>query len=129
MELSLKEIFILITWIFFWLIVWIIIWKIIKYSVLKQERKLSIQKSKSIILWEVYEKVLPFLPNFPYSPKDMIFVWKWIDYIIFNWLNEWYIKDIIFLEVKSWTSKLNKNERMIRDIILKNKITYKEYRI
>lgn len=127
--MNLKEIFILILWIIFWLIVWIIIWKIIKHKILKDERALSIKKSKSVILWEVYEKVLPFLPNFPYSPKDMTFVWKWIDYIIFDWLSNWNLEKIVFLEVKSWTSTLNKNEKMIREIVGNGKVEYKEYRI
>jgi predicted Holliday junction resolvase-like endonuclease len=129
MFLELKEIFILIIWIIFWLFVWILIWKIIKYKTLKDERALSIKKSKSVILWEVYEKVLPFLPNFPYSPRDMTFVGKWIDYIIFDWLNEWNLRKIIFLEVKSGSSKLNINEKMIRDKIIENKVEYKEYKI
>lgn len=129
MTLELKEIFILIIWLFFWLVVWILIWKIIKYKTLRDERAMSVKKSKSVILWEVYEKVLPFLPNFPYAPRDMTFVWKWIDYIVFDWLSDWNLKKIIFLEVKSGSSKLNTNEKMIRDKILENKIEYKEYKI
>ncbi len=127
--MELKEIIILIFWVIVWLFIWILIWKVIKYKTLKKQRELSIKKSKSVILWEVYEKVLPFLPNFPYAPRDMTFVWKWIDYIIFDWLSAWELKEIIFLEVKSWTSKLNNNEKMIRDIIYKNKVKYKEYKI
>lgn len=129
MTLELKEIFILIIWLFFGLVVWILIWKIIKYKTLRDERAMSVKKSKSVILWEVYEKVLPFLPNFPYAPRDMTFVWKWIDYIVFDWLSDWNLKKIIFLEVKSGSSKLNTNEKMIRDKILENKIEYKEYKI
>lgn len=129
MNINLNELLILIVWILTGLFFWIIIWKIIKHSVLKNERALSVKKSRSVILWEVYEKVLPFLPNFPYSPKDMTFVWKWIDYIIFDGLSEWDLRKIVFLEVKSGTSKLNGNERMIRDIILQNKVEYKEYKI
>lgn len=123
------QIWFLILWIVIWLFFWVIIWKIIKHSVLKNERAISIKKSKSVILWEVYEKVLPFLPNFPYQPRDMTFVGKWIDYIIFDGLNEWNLKKIIFLEVKSGTSKLNQNEKMIRNVILQNKVEYKEYKI
>ncbi len=125
MTFDLKEIFFLIIW----LIIWILIWKIIKYKTLKKQRALSIKKSKSVILWEVYEKVLPFLPNFPYSPRDMTFVWKGIDYIIFDGLSNGDLKKIVFLEVKSGTSKLNQNEKMIRDVIYKEQIEYKEYKI
>lgn len=124
-----KEVLYLILWIIFWVFIWIIIWKIIKYTTLRDERQKSVKKSKSVIMWEVYEKILPFLPDFPYKPRDMVFVWKGIDYIIFDWLNEWELKEIIFLELKSWTSNLNKNERMIRDLISKKHIKYLEYKI
>ena len=129
MTLSIFEIFILILWIILWFIIWIILWKFIKYKELKWYRSDSIKKSKSVILWEVYEKVLPFLPNFLYKPRDMTFVWKWIDYIVFDWLSEWNLKKVVFLEVKSWTSRLNKNEKLIKDIINKWKVEYKEYRV
>ncbi len=112
-----------------WLIFWIIIWKIIKHTELRDQRKASIKKSKSSILWEVYEKVIPLLPNFPYSPKDMVFIGKWIDYLIFNWLSEWELKSIVMLEVKSWKSSLNKNERLIREYLKEKKVIYQEYRI
>lgn len=124
-----KEVLYLILWIIFGVFIWIIIWKIIKYTTLRDERQKSVKKSKSVIMWEVYEKILPFLPDFPYKPRDMVFVWKGIDYIIFDWLNEWELKEIIFLELKSWTSNLNKNERMIRNTISKKHIKYLEYKI
>jgi len=129
MQIELIELIILIIWILIWVFFWVIIWKIIKYKELKTQRASSIKKSKSIILWEVYEKVLPFLPNFKYKPKDMIFIWKWVDYIVFDWLNEWNLKKIVFLEVKSGSSKLNKNEKMIKDIINTKNVEYIEYRI
>lgn len=122
-------IIIFILWICIWIMFGFFIWKIIKYKILKEERKNSIKKSKSVIMGELYEKILPFLPNFQYKPKDMTFVWKWIDYIIFDGLNEWNLKEIIFLEVKSGASQLNKNEKMIREAIQTGKIKYIEYRI
>lgn len=119
----------LIFWIIIWLIFWIIIWKIIKYKTLKDERNKSVKKSKSVIMWELYEKILPFLPDFPFKPRDMVFVWKAVDYIIFDWLDEWNLKQIIFLELKSGNSNLNKNEKMVRDVIKNWKINYIEYKV
>lgn len=119
----------LIFWIIIWLIFWIIIWKIIKYKTLKDERNKSVKKSKSVIMWELYEKILPFLPDFPFKPRDMVFVWKAVDYIIFDWLDEWNLKQIIFLELKSGNSNLNKNEKMVRDAIKSWKINYIEYKV
>lgn len=127
--INLENLWYAILWILLWLIVWYSMWSIIRHHKLQNERKMSVKRSKSVILWEVYEKIIPFLPNFPYHPRDMVFVWKWVDYIIFHGLANGNLQEIIFLEVKSGSSKLNKNERVIRDKILAKNIQYKEYRV
>ena len=121
---------------YFFVIVWIIIgffigylvWKIVKYYHIRQIRKDSNRRSRSVILWEVAEKIAPILPDFPYNPKDLAFVWKGVDYIVFDWLSSWKLKKIIFLEIKSWKSTLNKNEKLIRDYVSKNKVLYNIYK-
>jgi predicted Holliday junction resolvase-like endonuclease len=92
-------------------------------------RKTAVQGSKNQILGEVYEKVLPALPNFPYAPKDMVFIGKGCDYIIFDGLTEGHLREILFLELKSGKAVLNTNERMIRDAVDRKKVRYTEYRI
>jgi len=101
-----------------------LIWKLVKYSELQKARKESIKKSRSVILWETAEKVAPFLPDFPYNPKDLTFIWKWVDYVIFDWLSNWNLKQIVFLELKTWKSRQNKNEKEIEKIILQKKVKY-----
>lgn len=39
-------------------------------------RKSAITGSKNQIMGELYEKILPALPDFPYAPKDMVFTGK-----------------------------------------------------
>jgi predicted Holliday junction resolvase-like endonuclease len=39
-------------------------------------------------LGEVYEQLTPLLPDFPFSPRDMVFVGKGVDYIVFDGLSE-----------------------------------------
>ena len=101
-----------------------LIWKLVKYSELQKARKESIKKSRSVILWETAEKVAPFLPDFPYNPKDLTFLWKWVDYVVFDWLSNWNLKQIVFLELKTWKSRQNKNEKEIEKIILQKKVKY-----
>jgi predicted Holliday junction resolvase-like endonuclease len=40
----------------------------------KEIRKSTLTGSKNQILGELYEKILPALPNFPFKPKDMVFL-------------------------------------------------------
>jgi len=56
--------------------------------------------------------------------RDMTFVGKGIDYIVFDGLSSGNLKEIVFLEVKSGSSTQNNNEKMIEDIIKKGKVRY-----
>lgn len=114
------------------LILGIAIWGVLAYLFLSISfyRKLSAIKKKSVshsrnsILGEVTEKVTPLLPDFPYHTKDLVFIGKGIDYIVFDGLSRGNLKEIIFLEIKSWTSQLNKNEAMIKNYLNKYPIKY-----
>ncbi len=59
----------------------------------------------------------------------MVFVGKWFDYLILDWLNEWDLREIIFMEIKYGSSTLNKNEKMIRHVVGSKKVKYVEFKI
>lgn len=42
----------------------------------KKIRQDAVRGSRNAITGEIYEKILPSMPNFPYAPKDMVFVGK-----------------------------------------------------
>jgi len=93
------------------------------------ERKDAIKRFNAVILGAVYEKVLPFLPNFPYSPKDMVFIGKSFDHLVLDGLTEGQTRKIVFLEVKSGSSRLNPNKKIIATIVAQKKaIEWKECR-
>ena len=118
-------------------IVWLLMWLFIGYLIalfinswnIKTERKQAVSQSRSVILWEVSEKIAPILPDFEYNPKDMVFLGKWVDYVIFDGLASGNLNKIVFLEVKSWKSSLNKNERQIKDCIAQNNVHYNLFRM
>ena len=109
--------------------IWFFVVNILFLSQKKTIQKDAVKWSRNSIIGELYEKILPALPNFPYAPKDMVFVGKWCDYIIFDWLSEWSLREIVFLELKSGNATLNANEKMIRETVERKKIRYSEYRI
>lgn len=53
-----------------------LIGRIRRHMDVRRDRDDAIKRSQSVILGSVYEKVLPFLPDFPYAPKDMVFIGK-----------------------------------------------------
>ncbi len=56
--------------------------------------------------------------------RDMTFVGKGIDYIIFDGLSSGNLKEIVFLEIKSGSSNQNNNEKAIENIIKQGKVRY-----
>ncbi len=102
--------------------------RIVRYLSVRRERSDAVKRSQSVILGSVYEKILPFLPGFPYSPKDMVFVGKGFDYLVLDGLSEGNLKRVVFLEVKTGTSKLNANERQLRSVVESRKVAFEEYR-
>ncbi len=123
------DIFTLILGGFAWFVIGILIMRILSLHEHKWVRNKAVQWSRNSIFGEVYEKILPALPNFPYAPKDMVFIWKWCDYIIFDGLSEWSLREVIFLELKSGSAVLNKNEKAIQYLVDHKRVRFSEYRI
>ena len=119
------------------LIYWLLIWWLITYTFLtirfyrkiKRIQQTTVRQSRNSILWEVSEKLSPLLPNFPYHMKDLVFVGKGIDYIVFDWLSSWRLREIVFLEIKTNTSQLNKNEQQIRSYLANFPVKYEVLKI
>lgn len=119
----------LIIWIWIGLILWMLFSKLLVHTSIQTERKNATKQSRSVILWEVNEKIAPLLPWFPYDFKDLVFIGKGIDYLVFDGLSEWKLNKIIFLELKSGVSQLNGNEKQIKGCIAKNRIQYEVFRV
>lgn len=119
------------------ILIWILIWTFVGYLLarllfwvqLRWQRKNAIERSKHVVMWQVNEKIAPILPGFPYNYKDLVFIGKWIDYIVFDWLSTGYLKQVVFLEIKSGNSLLNKNEIMIKDCLDRKKVYYEVLRM
>ncbi len=120
-----NQIFWLVIWIVIWISLWYLVAKMYFFIKIKGHRKDAVWRSRSVVMWYVNEKIAPLLPDFPYSYKDLVFLWKWIDYIVFDGLYEWELKKIVFLEIKSGKSMLNKNEKMIKSCIDSKNIFYR----
>lgn len=99
-----------------------------RYLDVRRERGDAVKRSQSVILGTVYEKILPFLPGFPYSPKDMVFVGKGFDYLVVDGLSRGNVEKIVFLEVKTGSSRLNANEKEIRSAVTGKRVVWEEYR-
>ncbi|MFH1325611.1 MAG: Holliday junction resolvase-like protein [archaeon] len=92
-------------------------------------RKDAIVKSRAVLGGMFSEQLAPYLPDFPYNPSEVRFLGKPIDFLVFKGMDEKKIDEVVFLEVKSGKSNLNKAEKTLKDTIEKKKVRWEEYRI
>ena len=83
----------------------------------------SQQQSKSVRLGLISENVLPFHSEFRYNVKDLVPMFRPIDYIVFA------EEEIIFLEIKIGTSQLSEKQKKIRNLVQQGKVRFEEHRV
>jgi len=83
----------------------------------------SEQQSKSVRLGLITENVLPFHIDFKYNVKDLVPMFRPIDYIVFA------EDEIVFLEIKIGTSQLSDKQKKIRSLVNAGKVRFEEHRI
>ncbi|PIU22030.1 MAG: hypothetical protein COT14_03470 [Candidatus Diapherotrites archaeon CG08_land_8_20_14_0_20_30_16] len=97
--------------------------------ILKTEREDAIKRSRSSLTGLFSEQLSPYFPDFPYSPTECKFLGKPVDFVIFKGADENNIKEVVFLEIKSGESKLNKQEKNLKETILNKKVKWDEYKV
>ena len=90
----------------------------------------AIQRSQSVTLGKVTEHFVPYLPTFPYNPKDARFIGSPIDILVFDGMDEGALREIVFIEVKTGpTAALTKREREIREAVRAGRVKWREIRV
>lgn len=97
-------------------------WKLAEEDGIRQD---AAKRSKSVMLGQITEHLVPFLPNFSYNPKDARFLGTPVDLIVFDGLSDGDLKQVVFIEVKSGTSKqLTEREKQVRDVIFERRVSW-----
>lgn len=92
-------------------------------------RKDAISKSQAVILGRVTEHLLPYLPEFPFNPRDARFLGSPIDFIVFDGLTEGSLRKVLFVEAKTGKSTLTSRERSIRVCVESGLVGYELVRM
>lgn len=124
-----NQILLLILWWWIGLLVGFLISKLFVTADVRKERKSAVRQSKSVTMGFVTEAMAPMFPNFPYHHKDLMFMGKGVDYVVFDGMHAGDIKQIVFVEVKTWQSRLNANEKLIQKTIDAKKVKYEVWRV
>jgi predicted Holliday junction resolvase-like endonuclease len=98
-------------------------WKIEQEYTIRQD---AIHRSQSVIIGKVTEHLSPYIPTFPFNPKDARFIGAPIDFLVFDGLDDGNIREIVFVEVKTGNSSLNPKQRQIRDAVLAQRVQWRE---
>lgn len=106
--------------------IYFLLWKL-RYT--RRIRTDAVQRSQAVTLGKVHEQLIPYLPAFPYNPKDVRFLGSPIDLVVFDGLADGRVRRVVFLEVKTGNSDLTSRERCVRDVIQAREVEWAELRV
>jgi predicted Holliday junction resolvase-like endonuclease len=89
----------------------------------------AVRRSSAVVSGKVSEHLAPYMPAFPYNPKDARFLGTPIDLLVFDGMSDDDLQEIVFLEIKTGGSNLTTRERRVRDAVLAGRVSWKEFRI
>ena len=92
-------------------------------------RKDAVQRSRSVTAGKVFEQLTPYLPHFPYDPREARFLGSPIDFVVFEGLDGDRVERVVFVEVKTGGSSLSARERRVRDAVREGRVEWREIRI
>jgi predicted Holliday junction resolvase-like endonuclease len=88
----------------------------------------AVQRSLAVTTGKVYEQLVPYLPDFPFNPKDVRFLGSPVDFVVFDGLSDGHITRIVFVEVKTGAADLSTRERRVRDAVQDSRVEWYELR-
>lgn len=106
--------------------VYVLLWKARYTAVIRAD---AVQRSLAVTTGKVHEQLIPYLPEFPFNPKDVRFLGSPVDLVVFDGLAEGCTRRIVFLEVKTGDATLSGRERRVRDVIEARRVEWLELRV
>jgi predicted Holliday junction resolvase-like endonuclease len=108
-----------LSWVYF--LVW-------RSQYLRKIRQDSVRQSQAVISGKVYEQLLPYLPEFPFNPKDVRFLGSPVDLVVFDGLDRGTLERVVFVEVKTGQAGLSGRERQLREVVRAGRVEWVEIR-
>lgn len=106
--------------------VYVLLWKV---GYTRRVRGDAVQRSLAVTAGKVHEQLIPYLPAFPYNPKDARFLGSPVDLVVFDGLAEGRVRRIVFVEVKTGGAGLTGRERMVREAVREGEVEWVELRV
>ena len=108
------------------LVLGFLLWKARYTRAVRQD---AVQRSLAVTAGKVYEQLVPYLPDFPFNPKDVRFLGSPVDFVVFDGLSDGLVARVVFVEVKTGSAELSTGERRVRDAVLEHRVEWQELRL
>ena len=95
----------------------------------ERRSKVAVKSSRSTILGQITEQLVPILPGFPYHPKDARWLGGAVDFVVWNGLEAGGDVEVVFLEVKTGKSALRSEQRRIRDAVNEGRVRFRVHKL
>jgi predicted Holliday junction resolvase-like endonuclease len=105
--------------------VYVLLWKV---GYTRRVRDDAVLRSQAVTAGKVHEQLLPYLPAFPFDPRDARFLGSPVDLVVFDGLAQGRVRRIVFVEVKTGGAGLTMRERMVRDVVQEGEVEWVELR-
>ena len=89
----------------------------------KLSQKISGERSEQVRIGFLAESTIPFNSEFKHNPKNLRPLFQPIDYICFN------EDEIVFIEIKSGSSRLSEKQRNIKKLIENGKVRFEIHKL
>ena len=96
----------------------------------RTEAKATAARSRTALVAKISEHIAPLLAGFPYNFKEARWFGEIFDFLVFEGLEEGYIRNVVFVEVKtrrSGSRVSNPRERMLKDAIEGGRVRYEVF--
>lgn len=103
-----------------------LLWKVRYTRTVRQD---AVQRSLAVTAGKVYEQLLPYLPDFPFNPKDARFIGSPVDFVVFDGLSDGLVSRVVFVEVKTGAAELSTRERRVRDAVQERRVEWHELHV
>lgn len=94
----------------------------------REVRRDTLLRSRAVVAGKVVEQLTPYLPDFPFNPKDARFLGSPVDLVVFDGLDEGEVRRVVFVEVKTNGATLSGRERDVRDAVRERRVEWLELR-
>ena len=101
-------------------------WKFRYSASIRQD---AVQRSQAVTAGKMHEQLVPYLPAFPFNPRDVRFLGSPVDLVVFDGLAEGRLSRVVFLEVKTGGAGLTSRERSVREVIQAREVEWAELRV